>query len=221
MESVYFTTAGAESNESAFKTVRFYWKTVGKPDFFQQGDRALPALARGNAAVDQGDLDVLESGKARQEIEGLEHEADLLVPDARQFVVVHAADQAPVDVVASLCRGVETADQVHQGRLAGARRTHDGDVLVALDPQVDPAKRMHLLRAHVVGLPQVVGTDHAAVGRGSERGLNGTGGHSSHFMVGAPHSAFLFLIRTIGRCGSRKVTRAPFLLTDERAPVFP
>jgi adenosylmethionine-8-amino-7-oxononanoate aminotransferase len=32
MESVYFTTAGAESNESAFKTVRFYWKTVGKPD---------------------------------------------------------------------------------------------------------------------------------------------------------------------------------------------
>ncbi len=32
MESVYFTTAGAESNESAFKTARFYWKTMGKPD---------------------------------------------------------------------------------------------------------------------------------------------------------------------------------------------
>ena len=29
---VYFTTGGAESNESAFKTARFYWKVRGKPD---------------------------------------------------------------------------------------------------------------------------------------------------------------------------------------------
>ncbi|MBI2217863.1 MAG: aspartate aminotransferase family protein [Candidatus Rokubacteria bacterium] len=32
MHAVYFTTAGAESNESAFKTARFYWKALGKPD---------------------------------------------------------------------------------------------------------------------------------------------------------------------------------------------
>ena len=30
--AVYFTTAGAESNESAFKTARYYWKRMGKPD---------------------------------------------------------------------------------------------------------------------------------------------------------------------------------------------
>jgi putrescine---pyruvate transaminase len=29
---VYFTTGGAESNESAFKTARYYWKVRGKPD---------------------------------------------------------------------------------------------------------------------------------------------------------------------------------------------
>jgi adenosylmethionine-8-amino-7-oxononanoate aminotransferase len=29
--AVYFTTAGAESNESAFKTARYYWKRMGKP----------------------------------------------------------------------------------------------------------------------------------------------------------------------------------------------
>jgi len=28
---VFFTSGGAESNESAFKTARFYWKTKGKP----------------------------------------------------------------------------------------------------------------------------------------------------------------------------------------------
>jgi adenosylmethionine-8-amino-7-oxononanoate aminotransferase len=28
----FFTSGGAESNESAFKTVRFYWKALGRPD---------------------------------------------------------------------------------------------------------------------------------------------------------------------------------------------
>jgi len=32
LNTVYFTTGGAESNESAFKTARFYWKVKGKPD---------------------------------------------------------------------------------------------------------------------------------------------------------------------------------------------
>jgi putrescine---pyruvate transaminase len=32
MQSVFFTSGGAESNESAFKTARFYWKARGKPD---------------------------------------------------------------------------------------------------------------------------------------------------------------------------------------------
>jgi adenosylmethionine-8-amino-7-oxononanoate aminotransferase len=32
LAAVYFTSGGAESNESAFKTARFYWKVKGKPD---------------------------------------------------------------------------------------------------------------------------------------------------------------------------------------------
>jgi adenosylmethionine-8-amino-7-oxononanoate aminotransferase len=32
MHAVFFTTGGAEANESAFKTARFYWKAHGKPD---------------------------------------------------------------------------------------------------------------------------------------------------------------------------------------------
>ena len=32
LNAVYFTTAGAESNESAFKTARFFWKLDGKPE---------------------------------------------------------------------------------------------------------------------------------------------------------------------------------------------
>ena len=32
LNAVYFTTSGAESNESAFKIARFFWKLRGKPD---------------------------------------------------------------------------------------------------------------------------------------------------------------------------------------------
>jgi adenosylmethionine-8-amino-7-oxononanoate aminotransferase len=32
ISGVYFTTAGAESNESAFKIARYYWKVHGRPD---------------------------------------------------------------------------------------------------------------------------------------------------------------------------------------------
>jgi adenosylmethionine-8-amino-7-oxononanoate aminotransferase len=32
LNAVYFTTGGAESNESAFKTSRFYWKAKGRPE---------------------------------------------------------------------------------------------------------------------------------------------------------------------------------------------
>src|SRR5881409_4242497 len=32
MQAVFFTCGGAESNESSFKTARFYWKAQGKPD---------------------------------------------------------------------------------------------------------------------------------------------------------------------------------------------
>jgi len=32
MQAVFFTSGGAEANESAFKTARFYWKACGKPN---------------------------------------------------------------------------------------------------------------------------------------------------------------------------------------------
>jgi putrescine aminotransferase len=32
LNATYFTSGGAEANESAFKTVRYYWKRMGKPD---------------------------------------------------------------------------------------------------------------------------------------------------------------------------------------------
>jgi adenosylmethionine-8-amino-7-oxononanoate aminotransferase len=35
LNTTFFTSGGAESNESAFKTVRYYWRRLGKPDKYK------------------------------------------------------------------------------------------------------------------------------------------------------------------------------------------
>src|SRR5438445_2130427 len=48
MRAVFLTSGGAEANESAFKTARFYWKAHGKPDKVKSiaRDQAYPRLTR-------------------------------------------------------------------------------------------------------------------------------------------------------------------------------
>ena len=56
--------------------------------------RSMRSFLR-DAGVDQRQLDVVQRGGARQQVERLKDEADLLVADARQLVVVHLADLLP------------------------------------------------------------------------------------------------------------------------------
>jgi hypothetical protein len=60
----------------------------------------------------------VERRGARQQVEGLEDEPDLLVADARQLVVVHQAHFVAVEEVGSFAGSIEAADQVHQRRFA-------------------------------------------------------------------------------------------------------
>ena len=127
---------------------------------------ALQPLVRWDAGVDQRQLDIVQRGGAGQQIKGLEDETDFFVANTRKFVVIKFADELSVEPVAALARGIEAADEVHQRRFARARRSHDGDVFVALDPDVDATQRLYLLlRTHVVGLPQIFGADHTLLGR--------------------------------------------------------
>src|SRR6266849_3384920 len=75
---------------------------------------SLPVAPQGRA-VEQGQLHVLERGGARQQVEGLEHEADLLVAHPREPVAAHAGDVEPVEVVLPRGRSVQAAQQVHEG----------------------------------------------------------------------------------------------------------
>ena len=57
---------------------------------------ALDAFFGRHAGIDQRQLDIVQRGGAGQKVERLEHEADFLVANARQFIVIQFADQWPL-----------------------------------------------------------------------------------------------------------------------------
>src|SRR6266481_5877964 len=119
------------------------------------------SLFRRRTAVDEWQLDVVQRGSSRQQVEGLEDEADFFVANTGGFVVVQLADQISIEPVAPFAGRIQAADQVHQGGFAGPRRSHDGHILAALDVQAHAPKRVYLLGAHFIGLPQVFRANHA------------------------------------------------------------
>ena len=58
---------------------------VAQADPLQRRARPLPPLGAREAGVDQRQLDVVQGVGARQQVEGLEDEADLLVADGREL----------------------------------------------------------------------------------------------------------------------------------------
>jgi hypothetical protein len=68
-----------------------------EPDQPQRLERARVALGAARLAVDQRDLDVLERGRARQQVEALEDEADLAVADLGEAVARERRDIRAVE----------------------------------------------------------------------------------------------------------------------------
>jgi hypothetical protein len=128
---------------SAGELVRRVVEARAQPDALEHrpGPRR-PLRARDAALVDERELDVLEGGRAREEVEPLEHEPDRLVPERRAAVGVEGRHVASADPARAARGPVQAADEVHEGRLAGARGADDRHGLAALDAQVDAAERV-------------------------------------------------------------------------------
>src|SRR5205814_933107 len=120
---------------------------------------AGPALASGHTGVEQRQLDVLEGARPGQEVELLEDEADLCVPDPRERVRREAGDVLAVDDVPTGGGRVETAEEVHEGGLAGTRWPHHRDELAGLDGDGNAAEGVDGVRPEVVVLRQAVDGD--------------------------------------------------------------
>ena len=113
----------------------------------------MPAYTSGSSTL----CSAVARGK---QVERLEDEADFLVAHAGERVVGHLRDFLAVQPVLAGVRRVEAADDVHERRLARARRSHDGDVLVAGDRDVDAAQGAHDFAAHVVFALDAARHDH-------------------------------------------------------------
>ena len=73
--------------------------------------------------------DVLLRGQHRQEVEELEHEADVTAAELRQLAVAELRDRGAVDPDLTRARPVESGQDVHERRFARSRGTHHGDEL--------------------------------------------------------------------------------------------
>ncbi len=117
--------------------------------------RAFFPLRFRHVGVEEGELHVLQDRGAREQVERLEHEAHLLVPDVRAFVVGVFHHLLAVEEVRAARVAVQKSEDMEQGGLAGARRAHDGDKFTFVDGEryilqrdglhafacVDPAER--------------------------------------------------------------------------------
>ena len=78
------------------------------------------ALLMRDFGVDQGKHDIAEYGGPGEEVEGLEYEPDFVPTDVGQFLIGQLRDVFSVQQIFSARWGVECAQNVHEGRLAGA-----------------------------------------------------------------------------------------------------
>jgi len=82
-------------------------------------------------------------GQSGQQVVLLEDEADPLAPQRRQLLVAEPAQRHPPDLDVAAVDLVEAGEAVHQRRLAGPGRAHDGGVLPARDVHADAGKSEH------------------------------------------------------------------------------
>jgi len=89
---------------------------IPQTDRLESRKRTLAALGRlQTAAIKQRQLDVVECRGAGQQVETLEHEADLRVANVGKRILRHPRDVFSVEKILTRRRPVETPDDVHEG----------------------------------------------------------------------------------------------------------
>src|SRR5690349_4318268 len=117
--------------------------------------RPLPPLARSHGGIGQRQLDILQRGMGREQVEALEDETQLAVPNPRPLRLRQPSDLLTTQQVLSTAGGIEAAEDVHEGGLAGTRRPHHGDIVASINPQADASQRVDHLSGHMVLLSKV------------------------------------------------------------------
>ncbi|MDF3052464.1 MAG: hypothetical protein K0S19_569 [Geminicoccaceae bacterium] len=126
---------------------------VGHPDPFQgRLHSALPVFS-GKPPIRERQLDVLVNGEIADQVEGLENESDLAIPNPGPLRWREPGDRLLVERVDAIGGRVEQAQDGEQRRLAASRGARNGDVFAVPDLQVNVREGMGL---HLVGVEHLL-----------------------------------------------------------------
>src|SRR5262245_3945207 len=145
---------------SARHLVRMVIDARTEADRFERGLRQLMALRSFDpAGIKERELDVLERGRSRQEIEPLEDEADLLVPYLGELALRELGHVATVETIGPGGRSVQASKEMHEGRLPRARRSGQRDEFARLHVERHAAQRANVDLANVIGPREIANGD--------------------------------------------------------------
>ena len=121
---------------------------VAEAHFFQRLARQRLAFAIAHAAVAQRQLHLLQRSQCREQVEALEHEADMVQAEALHLAAGHVAHVLAQRVHATAIRRGQAGQQRQQRALAAPRRARDQGQLARIDVQRQAAQHRHL---HIAG----------------------------------------------------------------------
>ena len=108
----------------------------------RRGPSAAAAKASRAAAELERDRDVFEGGHRRDQVKGLEDDADPSAAQPGERVLAEPAEIVAVDPHPSGARPLQPAEHHHQGRFARARRADDAHRLAGADLERDAAENV-------------------------------------------------------------------------------
>ncbi len=114
---------------------------AGKADAFERRPRLLLGFRGALAAHVEREPHVVRRGQRREQVIGLEHEADVLPPELRQVLGRLARDLLAADADGSFARRQHAAENGQQRGLAAAGRPHQQRQLAALEREIDALER--------------------------------------------------------------------------------
>src|SRR5229473_557185 len=124
----------------------------------QQFVRAFPRLRR-PARIEKRQLNIFQGAGAGKQIETLEDETDAAASNHCERGFFQQADIHSAQQVVAAGRFVETAEDIHEGGLAGARRTHDRNELALRYPKAHAVERSYFDITHMVAFVDVANLD--------------------------------------------------------------
>jgi hypothetical protein len=117
---------------------------VGEPHELQNLVEPFAVVLQLLAVQEEGEHHVLFQVQVGNQIIELKDEPDIAPPEQALFRVFHRGQLPALHAKGPRRRGIQPADQVEEGALAGAGWPHDGEELPLLDIQVNACEDFHL-----------------------------------------------------------------------------